>query len=174
MNSVDLQKYFLEVYEKSSNAIFRFCYFRTGDREKAKDLMQETFMKAWVKMTENKIQFENFNAYLYRIAKNLIVDDIRKKKESSLEAMMEKGFQKGEDNEEEMKIKIEAEKAINAIGQLDDDYREVITLRYIEELSIGEIAQVMKVSENLVSVRINRGLKQLNKILNKSNHERVQ
>ena len=73
------------------DAIFRHCYFRVFDRERARDLVQETFLKTWEYLTRGH-DIENIRAFLYRVATNLIIDDSRRKKEISLEQLSESGF----------------------------------------------------------------------------------
>jgi RNA polymerase sigma-70 factor (ECF subfamily) len=77
-----LQKEFIEQYEAHAEAIYRHCFFRVFRKQVAEELMQETFMKAWVYVSQ-KNEVENMRAFLYKIANNLIIDFSRKKKRSS-------------------------------------------------------------------------------------------
>ena len=156
---------FVKAYDELSDAIFRHCYFRIGDRERAKDLMQDTFIKSWQYIVEGAT-VNNFKSFLYRVANNLIVDEYRKKKELSLDRLQEQGFDPGFDDRRKNENRIDAQFAISTINQLDEKYREVILMRYIDELSPKEIAEIIGESENNVSVRIHRGINQLKDILN--------
>src|SRR3989344_7992799 len=81
----------LKAYESHAEAIYRHCYFRVFRKELAEELMQDTFMRAWEYMGNgNKI--DNVRAFLYKIANNLIIDYSRKKKEESLEGMLENSY----------------------------------------------------------------------------------
>ena len=82
------EKKYLEAYEKFADGIFRHTYLRLGDREKAKDLTQETFLKVWQYLIGCK-SVVNFKAFLYKVASNLIIDETRKKKTDSLDKMQE-------------------------------------------------------------------------------------
>ena len=160
---------FTEVYDEYSDAIFRHCYLRVYDRELAKDIMQETFMKAWKYMVDgNKI--DNVRALLYKIATNLIIDQSRRpgyKKVDSLEELLESGIEPGEhekgESEERLQNELDAKDAMKVLEHTKDSYREVLLLRYIDDLSVTQIAKMLKVSENLVSVRLNRALSDLRK-----------
>ena len=76
---MDNQQQFLEAYDKYSQAISRYCYYRVFDKEKTKDVVQETYTRTWKYMADGKI-VENIRALLYRIATNIIIDESKKKK----------------------------------------------------------------------------------------------
>ena len=165
MKTVDKNAEFLKAYDGFADAIFRHCYFRIFDREKAKDIMQDTFMRLWNYMYSGQ-EIQNIKALLYKMAHNLIIDDLRKKKAVSLELLTEKGFDPGEDDMPKLVNQLDSKYIIGVVSRLEPKYRDVITMRYIDDLSIGEIAEVTNESENNVSVRVHRGLKQLQEILN--------
>lgn len=158
---------FMKAYDELSDAIFRHCYFRIGDRERAKDLMQDTFTKSWQYITEGA-SVKNMKAFLYRVANNLIIDEYRKKKEISLDSLQEQGYDPGFDDRTKNEARIDAQFTINTINKLDKKYREVVLMRYIDELSPQEIAEVIGEKENNVSVRLHRGIKQLKDIFKDS------
>lgn len=153
---------FIKAYEKYSDAIFRYCYFRVYDRERAKDLVQETFMKTWDYIARGN-DIENIRAFLYRVARNMVIDYTRKKKEDSLEVLQELGFNPGLDERVNKEIEFDFQAAVHALKSLDEKYREAVTMRYIDGYSPREIAQMLDETENVVSVRIHRGLQQLRK-----------
>ena len=166
-----LEKEFLKAYDQFADPIFRHCYFRVFNRERAKDLMQETFTKTWEYMQETRderqetSQIKNVRAFLYRVANNLIIDHSRKKQERSLEEMQEGGFDPGEDTREKLTNFLEAGAVIKVLNKLNPKYRQVIQMRYIDDLLPKEIAEAIGESENNVSVRLHRGLKELRDIL---------
>ena len=155
-----MEEEFIKAYEAHASAIFRHCYFRVGDRELAMDLMQETFRKTWDYLAKGK-EIRNIRAFLYRVARNLIVDEYRKRKHFSLDQLAEEGFQVSVFREIEFGKNIDYQHVIKSIEELEPIYREILLLRYVEELSIKEIADIIKETENVVSVRINRGLAKL-------------
>jgi RNA polymerase sigma-70 factor (ECF subfamily) len=152
---------FMKAYDDLSDAIFRHCYFRISDRERAKDLMQDTFTKSW-QYISGGAQVSNMKAFLYKVANNLIIDEYRKKKELSLDNLQEQGFDPGFDDRRKNESNID----VSSINKLDKKYREVILMRYIDELSPKEIAGILGESENNISVRLHRGMGQLKEILN--------
>ena len=160
INSAELEQTFLAAYDEYSDAIFRHCYFRVFDRERGKDLMQEVFMRAWQYLNKGE-EVQNMRAFLYRIANNLIIDESRKKREASLDRMQEEGFDPGIDETEKMQNRIEHGRVVQELKQMDDGYRDILVMRYMNGLSPSEIAEVTGESANTVSVRIYRGLKQL-------------
>ncbi len=155
---------FLEAYEEYADALLRHCLMRVRDRELAKDIVQEAYSKTWVYMSEGK-EIEYLRAFLYRVSNNLIIDWARKKKASSLETMMEDdGFEPADENIKDFADVPAAREAIKMLGELDEMYRTAITMRYLDEMSPREIANALGVSENVVSVRIHRGIEKLSKL----------
>lgn len=160
----DKQKQFLQAYDDHSDAIFRYCYYRVFDREKAKDCVQETYCRTWKYMTDGKA-VENIRALLYKIARNIIIDESRKKKSSSLDQIMEKGFSPYIDNRQKTQDYFTGKEIVTIIKSLDEKYRDVILMKYIDDLSTKEIAFAIDETENNVYVRISRGLEKVKEIL---------
>lgn len=149
-----------KAYNEYADAIFRHCYFRLFDRERGKELMQETFMRTWNFLCDGKT-IENMRAFLYRIANNLIIDEVRKKKEASLDALQEAGWDPGYDQTPDMQKRIEHGKILALLKTMDKGYREVLVMRYIDGLLPADIASILGESANTISVRLHRGIKQL-------------
>jgi RNA polymerase sigma-70 factor (ECF subfamily) len=165
-----IEQSFLEAYNQHADAIFRYCYFQTSNREVALDLSQDTFTKTWEYLKSNH-EVENIKAFLYKVARNLIIDYRRKKKSSSLDSLMEEGFDysETEDIQTEKETEFDSKIAKEALEELGDSYKEILTLRYIDDLSITEIAERTGMTENNISVKIHRGLQKLNEILTDNN-----
>lgn len=161
--SVPDEQEFIQAYDNYADALFRHCYFRVYDRERAKELVQEVFMKVWDYMREGNF-VRNLRAFLYKVANNLIIDEARKKKEESLEELQETGFQPSSLDPPLQDI-IEGKEMKELLQALSAEYREVILMRYIDDLSPHEIAEVLGISPDLVSVRINRGIKKVQELL---------
>ncbi len=161
-----IEEMFEVAYRDYSDAIFRHCYFRVFDRELGKELMQETFMRSWKYLAEGK-KVDNMRAFLYRIANNLIIDYVRKKKEVSLDDLQAKGLDPSYDAIPEMQRKVDESAIIASLSHLEPDYREVLIMRYVDGLNPADIAEITGESANTISVRIHRGLKQLRSFLQK-------
>jgi RNA polymerase sigma-70 factor, ECF subfamily len=127
--------------------------------------VQETFTKAWEYMSEGK-EVKNLKSFLYTIGNHMIIDEYRKKKAVSLDALTEEGFDPKEDSQHIKMIEsIELRTVFNTLDKLPKKYHEVITMRYIDGLSPGEIAEITGENENAISVRINRAIKKIQEIL---------
>lgn len=159
------EQQFLEAYDKYADAIFRYCYYRIFDREKAKDFVQESFCRAWKYMSDGK-EVDNLRAFLYKIANNVIIDDARKKKSFSLNQLMEKGFFPKTDPREKTENYLAGQEILKLVKSLDEKYRDVIIMKYVDDLSTKEIALILNETENNVYVRLNRGFAKIKEILN--------
>lgn len=165
-NKDKINNQFLEAYEKYSDAIFRYCWSQTSNRETALDLSQETFTKTWEYLAQGK-EILQMKAFLYRVALNAIIDYRRKHKAQSLDQMTEEGFDFKEENDsaERNQSAFDNKKAIELVNQLDDKYKDVLMMRYVDEMSITEISEITGESENNISVRIHRGLAKMEDLL---------
>ncbi len=162
----DLKITFKATYDEHADALFRFAFYKLSDREKAKDVVQDTFVKVWEYMAADG-EIGNVKALLYRIATNAIIDNYRKKKELSLDGLLEEGFDPGDGRNHYQSVidEHEAESVIKAIQSLEDEDRSLLLMRYIDGLSVKDIALVSGQRENTVSVRIHRAIKILKEIL---------
>jgi RNA polymerase sigma-70 factor, ECF subfamily len=167
--TVDIEKSFNEAYEAYSDAIFRFCFFKISDKERAFDLTQETFVRLWNYLRTGDRDVDNVRAFLYKIARNLVIDEYRKKSTFSLDALRDGGFDVRIDGHKDIEIEVSAREVVRAVQTLDELYREVTLLRFIEGFQPKEIAEILSLSENVVSVRLNRAVKKLRIILKVEN-----
>lgn len=158
------EKPFLEAYETWGDAIFRYCLFQTSRRDVALDLTQDTFMKAWEYVETGKT-VDNMRAFLYRIAGNLVIDYRRKKKSDSLDSMMESGFDVGFDERGQIERLLDGKQVLALVNTIPEIYRDVLIMRYVDDLSVKEIAEITGETENNISVRIHRGLDKMKDIL---------
>jgi len=170
------EKAFNDAFEAYSDALFRHASFRLSDRDRAYDLTQDTFFKAWDYVSGGGV-IKHYKSFLYRILHNLIIDEYRKKKSGSLDELLENEaaapaiealMSQGSVQETEEAYDEEAlvEKIRLRIPELPDDYRTTLTLRFIDGLSTAEIADAIGVSKNVVSVRIHRGVEKLRSLCN--------
>ena len=156
-----LEEQFLGWHDQFADAIFRHCVFRLSDRDKAKDVTQETFIRLWNYVSEGK-EVVNVRAFLYKIANNLVIDEYRRKETFSLDQMQEEqGFDIGFEERSGAEVRDEYEQALRAIEHLPDKYREALVLRHVDGLSVKEIARMAGETENVISVRIHRAIEKL-------------
>ncbi|OHA33555.1 MAG: hypothetical protein A2928_01585 [Candidatus Taylorbacteria bacterium RIFCSPLOWO2_01_FULL_45_15b] len=160
-----IEQEFISLYEELADPLYRRFVFKISHAERSKDLVQETFTKCWEYISQGK-EVKNLKAFIYKIANNLIIDEYRKKKSISLDFLREGGFDavaKDEDNR--IVENAERENVSKIIDRLPSKYRDVVTMRYVDGLTPGEIARVIGETENTVSVRINRSIKKMRDIL---------
>ena len=162
---------FIAAYNKYFDAIYRHCYFSILNKEIAEDLAQETFIKTWKYIADGKI-IRDIKPFLYRVATNLIIDYSRKRKPVPLDDIKENTISIRPNNRGNGEIidKIETKEIIGVLEGLADPYRKVVIMRYIDEFTPKEIAEILDLSANVVSVRIHIGLKKLRKILKEKYH----
>ncbi len=162
--SAEKTKKFIDAYDSFVDAIFRHIYFRLFNKDLAKDLMQETFARTWEYVSKG-YEVNNLKSFLYKVANNLIIDEYRKKRELSLDSLQQKGFDVESLDQEKIVRDVENKNVLRAVAKLSRHHREVIVMRFVDGLSIKEIAEIIGASENVVSVRLNRGIKEARKLL---------
>jgi RNA polymerase sigma-70 factor (ECF subfamily) len=156
---------FLKAFEEYSDALFRHAAIRISNREKSIDLVHDTFTKVWSYIKAGH-EIDSFRSFLYKVLNNLIIDEYRKQKEMSLDALLaEEGVDEGsfselsESTSEALAATLDGRKAFELVAELPDEFKEVIILRFVDGLGPKEIAELIEESENVVSVRIHRALK---------------
>ena len=160
MMATQTKEQFITAYTELTDPIFRYLLFRVRNREEAKELAQETFIKVWKYLSDGN-DIENIKAFIYKTAYHLAIDCSKKNKGQSLDKLLEDGISFADENAPTIEERTNFLAAFQEIDKLDEMYREILLLRYVEGLPVNEIASMMAASENLISVRIHRGLKQL-------------
>ena len=166
---------FERAFEAHSDELFRHASMRMSDRERALELTQECFLRA-MEYTRKGQTIADMRPFLYRTLRHLIIDEYRRKKSVSLEALSELGetdpeslLPADESNTLEAAVgRFEGVRVLAAVKRLPDAYAEVIDMRYVEGLTPREIANIIGESENAVSVRVHRALKKLREMLENS------
>ncbi len=157
-----------ELIVRYQHRLLRYLLFLTGNREAAEDLFQEV----WMRVLVHGDQFNGrarFETWLFTIARNLVIDQLRKRTMSSLDELID-----GADGDDRsMCFEVVAddptpfdrisnledrEKIAEALLELDTLHREVLVLRFYEELSLEEIAKVTRAPLSTVKSRLYRGL----------------
>ena len=156
---------FAALYDLYVKRIYRFVYFKVSSKEEAEDITSEVFLKAWNYVNENK-EVKSFSGLLYRIARNCIIDLYRNKSSKAdtiLLSSLPEGIEPGDEGKKvlELNTGLEAEELIKAIKKLKLEYQEVLTLKYVDELHIDEIAEITGKGSIAVRVTIHRALKKL-------------
>ncbi len=156
-----------ELIETYQHRLMRYLMFLTGKREVAEDLFQEV----WIRVLRNGAQYNGkarFDTWLFTIARNLVIDLSRKRTMASLDEMQEtsaendaRPFEIAQDGPgplEQLQCLEQASEVQVVMQTLDTAYREVLTLRFQEEMSLEEIAAVTRAPLSTVKSRLYRGL----------------
>ncbi len=152
------------------DATYRLCLHLMGNEQDAADMAQEALVRAWRSLSTYKGQ-SKFSTWLYRIAHNVCLDELRKRKAKqtqSLQALQESGYDPIDptDTPERAAARSETRSQLRtAIAGLSDEHRTVLVLRDVHGLSYEEIASVLDVNLNTVKSRIARARSALRKIL---------
>jgi len=153
-----------KIYGQFYKRIYRYCQFNTYDAVLAQDICQETFIRAWKALPTFSIKKGgSLQAFLFRIARNLIIDNSRKKKTASLENY--ENLASSEDLAENLDRREENKKLKEAMARLVETDRQIIVLHYFEEMSGAEIAKVLGIREGALRVRTHRIIKKLKDLM---------
>jgi len=154
------------LYEQYAEVIFRYVYSHLDNRLDAEDLTEEIFLRAWRALPKYDERGLPFSAFLFRIARNSLIDYYRQKKiVQSLDDIEMASREPGP--EERVDLKIENTDLRNTIAELREDYRNVLIFRFLSGLSPEETAQVMQRSVGAVRVLQHRALSALKDLLEK-------
>jgi RNA polymerase sigma-70 factor (ECF subfamily) len=163
------EELFIAAFDTHVDELFRHASFRLSDRERARDLVQDTYLKAWDQV-QSGAEIRHWRGFLYRILNNLIIDEYRRAKDTSLDAILdddptalsEKLSSDGRDAiEERLNDELLIERIRGLIPELPEAYRVAVTLRYVDGFTPKEIAELLDISENVASVRIHRAVAKL-------------
>lgn len=157
---------FLKAYDELSDALFRHSYFRVSNREVALDMVQESFTKTWNHMSQGK-EISDMRSFLYRVINNLIIDYYRKSKSSSLDLLLDDGFDVADQSLASSETIAELALVRRSLDVIPSSDREVIVMRHIDGWSVQEIASFLNESENAISVRLHRAMKRLQSLITK-------
>src|SRR5262245_6961188 len=159
--------------EQYQYRLFRYLVYVTGDKARAEDFFQET----WIRVLERGHQYDGkhkFEAWLFTIARNLVIDWQRQKKAISLDAMLDpqeegKAIELPDEKAESpLHIYLEGEsdqRVQSSLDRLPVHYREVLLLRFREEMQLDEIAKIQSTPISTVKSRLYRGLEALKGLL---------
>lgn len=160
-SAISLPTAFSEMYERNRVSVFRYIYSNIGGAtDDAEDLTAETFIRAWKARHTFEGDLDSAIGWLIGIAKRLIIDDYRRKvvrKTVSLNHEMKSDTSA----EEEILLAQQKEELLKLLKNLPYDQREILTLRYVLNWRVNQIAAHMKLSENHISVIIHRTLAEL-------------
>lgn len=155
------------LYDYYFEQIYRFIYLKVNLKEDAEDLSHQVFLKALKKIKDYEERGFPFSAWLYRIARNEVIDFYRGDKQNTSLEDLENVLtgQDDKDIKDSIDFKIQIENVKKAIQKINPNYQDVIIMRFVENLSIKEIAQILNKTEGAVKLMQHRAIAALKKIL---------
>lgn len=160
-----------DVVRQFSRRIYNLAYRFTSSHTAAEDLTQEVFIRVYRSLDQYDQQLGDLSNWLMRLARNLIIDDYRKRQRTPTDSSddlttHEFHLRSGSDSPHRALERQERRlQVLAAINKLSPDLRECVILRDIEELTYQEIVDLLKIPEGTVKSRINRGRIELAKVL---------
>ncbi len=152
---------FRTLYQENLGVVYRFIYSKVGNREEAEDLTSQVFLKA-VRGLDRERGGQSIQSWLYQVARTTIADYWRsfyKIRSNSLESMLEQGWEEPSEEPAALPSYLPEERVRLILDRLPPHYREVLTCRFLLNLSIKETAEQMRLSEANVKVLQFRALK---------------
>lgn len=156
------------LYNTYVDRIFRYVFFQVRDRMMAEDITQEVFIKGWKAINTCRGKEHTFSAWLYRIARNHMVDILRKNHtELSLELIDPAG---DKNTEYEAETSIEWQKVIAAVNALPEPQKQLILLKFLNGIDNNEIGDIMGKRQGAIRALQMRALENLRESLNDGLH----
>jgi RNA polymerase sigma-70 factor (ECF subfamily) len=154
---------FGDLYERHLAAIYRYVFYRVGDRRDAEDLTETVFVKAWEALDRYRPTEAPFTAWLYRIAHNLLIDAHRTRR--PMDALTDHYPDSAYGPEHTVAAREQAATVTQALAQLEPVHQQVLSLRFLGDLSHAETAQIVGKTEGAIRVIQHRALQVLRQLL---------
>jgi RNA polymerase sigma-70 factor (ECF subfamily) len=157
---------FASLYDTYVDSIYRFIYLRVEDQQTAEDITSMVFLRAWEKLGGYQIRGVPFRAWLFRIARNAVIDHYRTRKETApLEAVINMRDESAVSVSQHVSLRLEAEKVMESMRHLTEDQRNVLTLKLVHGLDTHEVAKALGKRQGAVRALQMRGLQTLAKLM---------
>lgn len=162
---------FEEIFDSYSKKLYRYLFLHLSSKEEAEDMLSATFTRFWEYVTKEqnrKREVKNISAFLYRIARNLVIDQYRMRKPAiSVDEMLESGLELPELKALDIDKKAEFSLVVSALEAIELNDRDLLLLRFVEDMAVRDIAELYDITENNASVRIHRALLKLREFVNR-------
>jgi RNA polymerase sigma-70 factor, ECF subfamily len=160
---------FGRLFDRYHDVVFRFVFYRLGDRGVAEDLTQETFVRAFRRISSVSYQGRDIGAWFVTIARNLVLDHVKSSRYRLEQATPEitevAPDQHRPGPESEVIAGATYEELLRCVAKLGDDQQECITLRFLQGLSVSETAHIMGRNEGAVKALQHRAVRRLAQLL---------
>lgn len=164
-------EYFGLLYDHYLTPIYRFVFLKIGRRDETQDLVHEVFLSAWKNIDDFDQRGFPFSSWLYRIARNKVIDYYRTRKPSTtLDEVDEERIKLMPAIEKQIDADIDFKLIQGAIRQLNEEQQTVVLMRFVEEISYPEIAAFLEKSEGAVRLIQHRAIQNLKKIIARNDH----
>jgi RNA polymerase sigma-70 factor (ECF subfamily) len=160
---------FINAYDLYINDIYRFVFFKVNNKEEAEDITSAVFVKCWNYVRDGKLndsnEYKSLKSFLYKIARNAVIDHYRQQKPNTdLEAAAELADQRLS-LDKAAQTQFDFELVQVKLNELKTEYRAVIVMHYINELSITEIAHVLNKTKGSIRVTLHRAILALREMI---------
>ncbi len=156
---------FRPLYERYHEPIFRYIYRRTTDESLTADICSQVFLKAMQKLQNYAYKGVPFSAWLYRIASNEVVQHYRNTKKQRVVSIQEGRLEDMAEEIEDFDFEIHRQALLSALNKLPQKDIDIIELRFFEQRSFKEVADILDITENNAKVRTYRVLDKLRKLI---------
>ena len=156
-------------HDSFSDALTKHAFYKTSDHELSQDLVQVTFLKTLLYLQKGG-KIDTMRSFLNHVLNNLVTDEYRKRKAVSLDSLIEKGFEPSMDDLDKVLDIFEGKQAVLMIKFLPKKYQLIMRMRYVQDLSLKEMALLTGQTENTVAVQAHRGLAKLRVLHEESNN----
>lgn len=146
------------IYERYYQGIYRYVYYRVGDQALAEDLTGDIFLKMLHGIESYSIQGVPFSAWLYRIARNRIIDHLRRQPQKADLSLEEARVETIASSDSTLENALQREELLKAVQILTDEQRQVIILKFIDDLDNSTIAKVLGKTEGAIKSLQHRAL----------------
>ncbi|MDD3386790.1 MAG: RNA polymerase sigma factor [Candidatus Pacebacteria bacterium] len=158
------EQFFSQIYDEHIDKIYRFVFFKVNNEALAQDITSETFTRLWQEISQDK-EIKNPSGFLFHISRNLVFDYYRKKDQNPANLDNLDILDTKQNIEKDAMINNEMEGVRVALAKLNDDHRIALSMYYIEQEPISEVAKALNKSQGATRVVIHRGMTQLKKVL---------
>ena len=153
---------FTKIYDTHVEKIYRFIFLKVSSQDIAQDLCSQTFIRAWDRFKDDKEGIDNPQAFIYQIARNLVIDHYREKGRTQIVQVEKIPIIDPRTDIEEKSLQDSDFGDIQAVmANIKPEYQDIVTFHYIEQLTVPEIAEMLNKTEGNVRVTLHRALKSI-------------
>ncbi|HEY4525656.1 MAG TPA: sigma-70 family RNA polymerase sigma factor [Candidatus Paceibacterota bacterium] len=154
-------------YHSYSKGLNSYAFFKINNQGVGEELVQDAFIKTWKYLLRGG-KIDIMKAFLYHVLNDLVVDEYRKHKTTSLDILLEKGFEPSSGDSGHILNVLDGKAALLLIQRLPETYQKVMRMKYVQDLSLKEMSLITGQSKNTIAVQAHRGLGKLKRLYKSS------